>query len=62
MRLVYSNHRVQALALTQPLVVLNNWVVGNGEKVARARRHGQWFLADEKKNICATARELAHVD
>ncbi len=39
-----------------PVVILNNWVIGNSPKVARAKQFGHWFLNDDQ-SMCARGVE-----
>ena len=36
------------LTIYDPVVILNNWVIGNSAKIARAKLYGHWFLNDEQ--------------
>jgi len=38
-----------------PLVILNNWIVGNGAKIARAKANHHWYLTDDERTCAAGA-------
>ena len=35
-------------SIHDPVIILNNWVIGNGKKIARAKVYGHWFLNAEE--------------
>jgi hypothetical protein len=39
---------------SQPIIINNNWVVGNAAKIERAKKFGHWFW-DESKHTCDAA-------
>jgi len=41
-----------------PVVINNNWIVGNEAKIARAKRWGHWFLPDDLNGTCGSTRFL----
>ena len=38
------------LSLKLPMVVLNNWIIGNAAKIARAKKWKHWYLDDNGRN------------
>lgn len=58
-KVIYSNRRIQVTTLRQPVVILNNWIVGNSAKTARANRHGQWFLSGDGQRCEEPPESLA---
>ena len=38
----YTNNDMQASS--KPVIIQNNWIIGNREKIDRAKAHGHWFL------------------
>lgn len=42
-----------------PYVINNNWIVGNGPKITRARRWGHWFLQGEGEGSGAASAAAA---
>jgi hypothetical protein len=36
-----------AATAVEPMVILNNFIVGNAGKISRAKQHGHWFLNDD---------------
>ena len=40
----YADKQMQEQERPKPMVVLNNWIVGNDAKVERATLWGHWFL------------------
>ena len=49
--------RKQVKAKGLPFVVQNNWIIGTGGKIKRAKRWGHWFL-DGKSNACSNTKLL----
>ena len=41
----YSNQQYYK----KPMVILNNWIIGNDSKKKRAHRWGHWYLSDDGK-------------
>jgi len=41
-----------------PYVINQNWIVGNGAKVSRAKQWGHWFLQNEEAGTCHNATLL----
>ena len=40
----YTNTDMQATS--RPVIIQNNWIIGNREKINRAKAHGHWFLVE----------------
>jgi Nucleotide-diphospho-sugar transferase len=48
-----------AAIAVEPKVILNNFAVGNGAKISRAKEHGHWFLKDDGTCDANAAKILA---
>ena len=44
---LYYTKKDLAKNATRPMVILNNWIVGNSAKETRAKRWGHWYLTED---------------
>jgi hypothetical protein len=52
---VYYNDPEYAATITNPKVILNNWIVGTDKKIERAKKWKHWFLAEDGQCDLITA-------
>lgn len=49
---LYYIDAAYAATIVEPKVILNNFIIGNGAKIERAKQNGHWFLHDDKDGTC----------
>lgn len=55
---LYYIDSAYAATIIEPKVILNNFIIGNGAKVERAKQNGHWFLKDDETCDTANAAKI----